>query len=70
LKDYHKVQAFVSSTRLKAEILRSELYAAHDALEVSKNVAFQVRANWAIIKKHAHNMMNLLVEIRTWVETL
>jgi hypothetical protein len=70
LKDYCKVQAFVSSTRLKAEILHSELDVARDALEASKNVAFQAQADWAIIKEQSHKMMNLLVELRTRVETL
>ena len=38
LKDYRKVQA-LSSSRLNAEMLRGELDAAHDTLQVSKNEA-------------------------------
>ena len=51
-------------------MLRGKLDAAHEALRVSKNEASQVRANWAMVKEQAHNMMNLLVELRTWVQTL
>ena len=39
LKNYHKVQALLSSSRLNAEMLRGELDAARDALQVSKNEA-------------------------------
>ena len=38
-KDYCEVQAVLSSTRLNAEMLRGELDAARDALQVSKNEA-------------------------------
>ena len=41
LKDYHEVQADLSSTRLNAETLRGELDAARDALQASKNLASQ-----------------------------
>ena len=46
-------------------MLRGELDAARDALQVFENEASQARANWVIIKEQAHNMMNLLVELRT-----
>ena len=39
LKDYHKVKALLSSSRLNAEMLCGELDAACDALQVSKNEA-------------------------------
>ena len=65
VKDYRKVQALLSSSRLNAEMLRGELDAARDALQVFENEASQARANWVIIKEQAHNMMNLLVELRT-----
>ena len=41
LKDYHKVQALLSSSRLNAEMLRGVLDATHDALQVSENEATQ-----------------------------
>jgi hypothetical protein len=37
LKDYHKVQVLLSSSRLSIKMLRSELDAACDALQVSEN---------------------------------
>jgi hypothetical protein len=45
LKDYREVQAFLASSRLKAEMLRDELDAARDALQVSKNEVSHVRAD-------------------------
>jgi len=39
LKDYHKVQALLSSSRLNAEMLRGELDTARDALKVFENEA-------------------------------
>jgi hypothetical protein len=39
LKDYREAQVDLSSTRLNAEMLRSELDATHDALQASKNLA-------------------------------
>ena len=41
LKDYHVVQADLSSTRLNAETLRGELDTARDALQDSKNLVSQ-----------------------------
>ena len=41
LKDYRKVQALLSSSRLKAKMLRGELDAACDTLQLSKNEASQ-----------------------------
>jgi len=39
LKDYRKVQALLSLSRLNAEMLRGELDVARDALQVSNNEA-------------------------------
>ena len=39
LKDYCKVQALLSSSRLNAEMLRGELDATRDALQVFENEA-------------------------------
>ena len=41
LKDYRKVQVLLSSSRLNAEMLRGELDAASDALQVFENEASQ-----------------------------
>jgi hypothetical protein len=38
LKDYREVQAVLSSTRLNAKMLHSELDATRDALQASKNL--------------------------------
>ena len=51
-------------------MLHGKLDAARDALQVSENEAFEARANWVMVKELAHNMMNLLMELRTWVQTL
>ena len=48
LKDYNEVQVDLSSTRLNAETLRGELDVVHDALQASKNLASQARADLAI----------------------
>jgi hypothetical protein len=48
LKDYRKVQADLSSTRLNAETLRDELDATHDVLQASKNLVSQVQGDVAI----------------------
>ena len=39
LKDYCKIQVVLSSTKLNVEMLCSELDAARDALQASKNLA-------------------------------
>ena len=67
LKDYHKVQALLSSSRLNVEMLRGELDVTRDAFQVSENEASQARADLVMVKEQAHNMMNLLMELRTWV---
>ena len=41
LKDYRKVQVLLSLSRLNAEMMRGELDAAHDALQVPENEASQ-----------------------------
>ena len=61
LKDYREVQADLSSTRLNAETLRGELDAARDALQASKNLASQARADLAIAQQQAQHMMNIVV---------
>ena len=70
VKDYLKVQAVLSLTRLNAEMLRSELDAACDALQASKNLASKARGELAIAIEQAQHMMNLIVVLRTWVDTL
>ena len=45
LKDYHKVQALLSSSRLNPEMLRGELDTTRDAFQVFENEASQARAN-------------------------
>ena len=67
LKDYYKVQVLLSSSRLNAKMLHGELDITHDALQVSENEASQARADLVMVKEQAHNMMNLLMELRTWV---
>jgi hypothetical protein len=70
LKDYHEIQAILSSTRLNGEMLRGKLDASRDALQASMTEVSKARVNWAILKEQVHNMMNQLVELRTRVETL
>ena len=65
LKDYHEAQADLSSTRLNTEMLRAELDAARDALHFSK-----ARVDREIHSEQGQNMMNLLVDLRTRVDTL
>ena len=48
LNDYHEAQADLSSTRLNVEMLHGELDDARDALQASKNLASQARADLAI----------------------
>ena len=48
LKDYCEAQADLSSTRLNVKTLRGELDSARDALQASKNLASQARANLVI----------------------
>ena len=70
LKDYREAQVDLSSTRLNVEMLRGELDAARDALQAFKNLASQVRANLAIAKQQAQHIMNLVVVLSMWVNTL
>ena len=70
LKDYHEVQAVLSSTRLNAEMLRGEPYTARDALQASKNLASQARGELAIANEQAQHMMNLTVVLSAQVDTL
>jgi hypothetical protein len=70
LKDYHEIQAVLSSTRLNAEMQRGELDATCDALQVSKNEVSQARSESAILKEQAHMVMMVLVQLRTRVENL
>ena len=48
-------------------MLHGELDITRDALQVSENEASQARANWEMVKEEGHNMMNLLMELRTRV---
>ena len=52
-------------TRLNDEMLRGELDASHDALQASITEFSKVRVDWEILMEQGHNMMNLLVELRT-----
>ena len=70
LKDYREVQVDLSSTRLNAEMLCGELDATRDALQAAKNLTSQARANLAIAKQQAQHIMNLVVVLSTWVDTL
>jgi uncharacterized protein (DUF3084 family) len=68
LKDYCEAQADLSSTRPNAEMLRSELDTTCDALQASKNLASQARANLAIAQQQTQHMTNLVVVLGTWVD--
>ena len=70
LKDYRDVQADLSLTRLNTETLHGELDATCDALQASKNLASQAQADLAIAQQQAQHMMNLVVVLSTWVDTL
>jgi len=70
LKDYHEVQADLSSTRLNAEMLCDDLDIAHEALQASKNLASQAQADLAIAQQQAQHMMNLIVVLSTRIDTL
>jgi hypothetical protein len=70
LKDYHEVQANLSSTRLNAETLRDELDATHDVLQASKNLVSQVQGDVAITQGQVQHMTNLIVVLTMRVETL
>ena len=70
LKDDCEVQAFLSSTRLNAEMLRGELDAARDALQASRNLVSQARGDLTIAQGQAQHMTNLIVVLRMQVETL
>ena len=60
----------LSSTRLNAEMLRAELDAARDALYFSMTEVSKARVDWEIHLEQGQNMMNLLVDLRTRVDTL
>ena len=60
----------MSSTRLNAETPRIEVDAAHDALHFSMTKVSKARVDWEIHLELGQNMMNLLVDLRTQVETL
>ena len=70
MKDYHEAQVDLSSTRLNAEMLCAELDAARDALYFSMTEVSKAQINREIHLEQGQNMMNLLVDLRTWVETL
>ena len=60
----------MSSTRLNVEMLRAELDATCDALHFSMTEVSKVRVDWEIHLEQGQNMMNLLIDLRTWVDTL
>ena len=70
MKDYREAQADLSSTRLNAEMLRAELDAARDALYFSMTEVSKAQINREIHLEQGQNMMNLLVDLRTRVDTL
>ena len=70
MKDYREAQADLSSTRLNVEMLRGELDTARDALQASKNLSSQAWVNLAITQQQDKHMMNLVVVLSTWVNTL
>ena len=70
LKDYREAQADLSSTRLNAEMLRAKVDAACDALHFSMTEVSKARVDWEIHLKQGQNMMNLLVDLGTWVKTI
>jgi len=70
LKDYHEAHADLSSTKLNAEMLRVELDAMRDALHFSMTKVSKAQVSWEIHLEQGQNMMNLLVDLRTWVDTL
>jgi hypothetical protein len=51
-------------------MLRVEMDASCDTLQASKTEFSNVQVDWEILTEQGHNMMNLLVELRTWIETL
>jgi len=70
LKDYREAQSDLSSTMLNAEMLRTELDATRDALHFSMTEVTKARVELEIHLEQGQNMMNLLVDLRTRVETL
>jgi len=51
-------------------MLRAELHAARDTLHFSMTEVSKARVDWEIQLEQGQNMMNLLVDLRTWVKTL
>jgi hypothetical protein len=51
-------------------MLRGEMDATRDALQAPKNLASQVRDEWAITKEQAQHMMNLTMILSKRVDTL
>ena len=70
LKDYGEAQVDFSSTRLNAEMLPGELDATRDALHFSMTEVSKAQVNWEIHLEQGQNMMNLLIDLRTRVDTL
>ena len=60
----------MSLTRLNAKILRAELDAAREALHFSMTKISKVRVDWEIHLEQGQNIINLLVDLRTWIESL
>jgi len=70
LKDYGEAQVDFSSTRLNAKMLPGELDATRDALHFSMTKVSKAQVNWEIHLEQGQNMMNLLIDLRTRVDTL
>ena len=51
-------------------MLRAELDAARDALYFSMTEVSKALVDWEMHLKQGQNMMNILVDLRTWVKTL
>ena len=60
----------LSSTRLNAKILQAKLDIARDELHFSMTEISKVRVDWEIHLEQGQNMMNILVDLRTRVDTL
>ena len=70
LNDYREAQEDLSSTRLNAEMLRGEMDAMRNALQASKNLDSQARADLVISQQQAKHIMNLVLVLSMWVDTL
>ena len=60
----------MSSTRLNAEMLCTEVDAKRNALHFSMTEVSKAQVDWLIHLENCQNMMNLLIDLRTRVDTL